>query len=155
MNREQLAAELIRDEGLCLAVYDDATGLPLRPGMELVGHPTIGIGRALDVNGITADEAHLLLANDIARVEGELQKALPWFAALDDARQRVLVNMAFNLGTAGLLRFHDTLRYAQEGRYELAARAMQDSGWYRQVGGRALRLVAVMRGEVATPEVRA
>src|SRR5437899_1439553 len=134
MNREILTRELIRDEDLRLVVYDDATGKPLRPGMTLVGHPTIGVGRALDVRGITEVEAGVLLHGDIESVTAELGAKLEWFSTLDDVRQRVLVNLAFNLGTAGLLNFHDTLRYIGEGRYELAARAMLDSHWAGQVG---------------------
>lgn len=145
MNRDLLIQELTRDEDMRLVVYDDATGKPLKIGDTLQGHLTIGVGRALDVRGITAREALYLLNDDISDVVAELQKALTWFDGLDDTRQRVLANMAFNMGTAGLLGFHDTLRYVQEGRYELAAKAMEDSHWYTQVGARAQRLADLMR----------
>ena len=49
----------IDDEGVRLRVYDDATGEPLHPGMTLKGHPSIGYGRALDVNGISLKESKL------------------------------------------------------------------------------------------------
>lgn len=146
MNRELLIQELTRDEGLRLVAYDDATGKPLKVGDTIKGHITIGIGRALDVHGISPDECQYLLGNDVDAFTAELRKALPYFDTLSDERQRVLVNMAFNMGTAGLLSFHDTLRYVQEGRYELAAKAMEDSHWYTQTGDRAKRLVVMMRG---------
>lgn len=144
MNRDLLIQELIRDEGVRLVVYDDSTGKPLKIGDKLVGHPTCGVGRALDVRGITKDEALYLLGNDVNSITAELRAGLPYFDGLTDDRQRVLVNMGFNLGVVGLLGFHDTLRYVQEGRYELASKAMKDSHWYGQVGVRAERLVEMM-----------
>ena len=100
-----LVEELTRDEGMRLTVYDDATGAPLKINSVVQGHPTIGIGRALDVRGITPDEAKYLLANDIAAFTLGLQQAYVWFNGLDDVRQRALVNMAFNIGLAGLAEF--------------------------------------------------
>jgi lysozyme len=149
MNREALIADLTRDEGCRLKVYDDATGQPLKPGVTIKGHPTIGIGRALDVNGIHLAEATAMLNTDIDFLVPVLSQQ-HWFAALDDLRQNAVLNMAFNLGIAGLLEFHDMIRYLGDHRYELAARAMESSTWYHQVGPRAVRLVAAIRGATAT-----
>lgn len=145
MTKQLLMEELIRDEGTRLTVYDDATGQPITKAVKVVGHPTIGVGRALDVNGITPTEARYLLNNDIDRTVEALEVSLPWFGTISDARQRVLANMAFNMGTVGLMKFTDTLRYIGEGRYELAAKAMEDSHWYQQVGERGKRLAEMMR----------
>jgi lysozyme len=72
---------------------------------------------------------------------------------LSETRQLVLADMAFNLGVGPseedkdgkLLTFKNTLRAMQEGRYEDAAKGMEDSPWYRQVGRRAVKLVDMMR----------
>jgi lysozyme len=70
------------------------------------------------------------------------------FALLDkmnDVRQEVLVNMAYNLGETRLRKFkkmilaHDNLNFTD------MAREMVDSKWYAQVGGRGQRLVAAMK----------
>jgi lysozyme len=145
VDRNTLIAELKRDEGVRLLAYDDGSRLALKPGRILMGHPTIGVGRALDVRGISAEESDSLLGHDIDAFTLGLTQAYPWFVVLDDVRQRVLLNMAFNLGLAGLSEFHDTLTYIADGRYDLAARAMEDSLWYRQVGARAKRLADMMR----------
>ena len=42
----------------------------------------------------------------------------------------VLVNMAFNMGIDGLLEFHEMLSALQQGNYEAAAQAMENSLWY-------------------------
>ncbi len=151
MNRDALRAELRKDESgnvRRLKVYDDGTGRPLKPGMTLVGHPTIGTGRCLDTYGITEAEDDYLLDNNVDAVISGLTKALPWFAAFmaaEDVRARVLCNMAFNLGVPGLGAFHVTLRCVSDGRWEEAALSMEASLWARQTGPRAARLAAAMR----------
>jgi lysozyme len=145
----QLTDELIADEDLRLLVYDDATGLPLRIGQVLKGHPSIGIGRALDVHGISREEALYLCRNDIDGVAVELDNALPWFSQLDSVRAGVLANMTFNMGLGGLAGFHNMLSAVQAGKYDLAAEEMLASKWAVQVGGRAKKLAARMRTGVA------
>lgn len=139
-----LIAELTADEGLRLTAYDDATGAPIKQGTTVKGHITIGIGRALDVRGISPDEAKYLLANDIAAFTLGLTQAYTWFNNLDDVRQRILVNMAFNMGLAGLAQFKQMLTAVADRDFDTAAREMEDSAWYRETGARAARLSAAM-----------
>lgn len=134
MNIENLTAELIVDEAM-----------KLKPYHCTAGKLTIGVGRNLDDVGISPDEARYLLKNDIQRVCGELDAALPWWGKLSERRQRVLANMAFNLGIKGLLGFKNTLAAMQQGRYEDAANGMLASLWAKQVGNRAVRLAKMMR----------
>lgn len=141
----ELAELLRREEGLRLTVYDDATGKPLAPGMTLVGHPTIGIGRCLDRKGLSMAEASLLLENDITEIRAQLAKALPWIATLSAARQTVLEAMAFQLGLAGLLKFRNTLAAIERGDYAAAAEGMLASLWARQTPARARRMAEMMR----------
>jgi lysozyme len=120
-------------------------GLRLKPYKDTVGKLTIGYGRNLTDRGLTEVEAEFLLDNDIKGHSEELVKALPWLVDLDPARQAVLVDMAFNLGVPGLLKFKNTLRAVREGRFEDAAKGMLASKWARQVKGRAVRLAQVMK----------
>ncbi|KQM79404.1 lysozyme [Sphingomonas sp. Leaf22] len=156
---QKLVSELTRDEGLRLKTYR-CTAAKL----------TIGIGRNLDDVGITASEARLfgcetsaqalahvkrhgltmlqaesLFANDIVGCERDLDRRLGWWRGLDDVRQRVLLNMCFNLGINRLLGFRNTLRMIEHREYEDAAAGMLQSLWARQVGARAQRLSAMMR----------
>lgn len=155
----KLVTELTRDEGLRLQTYR-CTAAKL----------TIGIGRNLDDVGISGSEARLfgcdtpaqalahvkrhgvtklqaesLFANDIVGCERDLDRRLPWWRTLDDVRQRVLLNMCFNLGVNRLLGFKNTLRMIQRHEFEDAVAGMMNSLWARQVGARALRLSAMMR----------
>lgn len=119
-------------------------GLRLKPYRDTVGKLTIGVGRNLDDKGITQEEALHLLENDIHEVEAKLRQALPWIQDLDEVRYRVLVDMGFNLGVAGLLKFKRTLRFVETGNYASAAGAMLESKWARQVKARASRLASMM-----------
>lgn len=139
-----LIDQLRRDESLRLTVYDDATGKPIVPGTLVKGHPTIGYGRALDVEGITKDEAEYLLSNDVSRVKIDVAEAIPWMTDLDEARRGVLQNMAFNMGVKGLLDFKNTLSLVKAGSYMNAATEMLNSKWAKQVGDRANRLARQM-----------
>jgi lysozyme len=133
MNTDLLKDELVRDEGL-----------KLKPYRCTAGKLTIGVGRNLDDVGISASEAMLLLEHDINRVIAKLSYHLPWWSSLSENRQRVLANMAFNLGIDGLLKFKNTLSYIQNGNYSEAAKAMLESKWAKQVGERAVRLSKMM-----------
>lgn len=144
MNREAMLSELRRDEREVLYCYDDATGAAVVPGYKLKGHPTIGIGRALDVHGLSALESLALARNDIATVEYVLAARIPWFQSLDDPRQRVLCNIAFNCGADGLLAFKNMLAAVQVGHYHLAAVHLQDSKLNQQAPGRVARLVSLL-----------
>ena len=119
-------------------------GERLKPYRCTAGKLTIGVGRNLEDRGISREESAMLLANDIADMERELQRALPWVARLDEVRARVLVDMAFNMGIVGLLNFKRTLATVEAGDYQQAATMMLDSKWAKQVGGRAERLSRMM-----------
>jgi len=145
MNRDAMLSLLIADEGLRLDLYDDATGKQLKKGDTIKGHPTVGIGRALDVNPLTASEAKYLCLNDIVRVEREIDRALPWWKNLSEKRQLVLASMAFQLGISGLMGFPKFIGALRRGDYEDAAREMGDSLWAKQTPKRVERLTEMMR----------
>ena len=63
-------------------------------------------------------------------------------------RQAVLLDMAFNMGAEGLLKFGNTLRAAREMRWKDARDGMLASKWAGQVGRRASELAEqMMTGE--------
>ena len=133
------------EEGLRLTVYDDANGQPIRPGSVVVGHPSVGWGRALDVRGITAEEAEALLAADVDAIFAALNEHLPWWQGLTPRRQAVVAAMCYQMGLAGLLKFRATLRAMQLGDYDTAAHGMLASLWAKQTPARAKRMAAQMR----------
>jgi lysozyme len=130
-------SQLERDEGIRTHPYTDTTG-----------NLTIGVGRNLSVKGLTPEEIEFLLLKDVHEVTIELEARLPWFQALDAARQGVIVNMAFNMGFSGLETFPKFLAAVAQGDWETAASEMLNSEWAKQVGVRANRLAVQMKSGV-------
>jgi lysozyme len=134
--RSELVRQLKGDEGVKESAYRDH-----------LGYLTIGVGRLIDSRKggkLRPDEITYLLNNDIDdRIEA-LTRSLPWFQDLDDARRGVLLNMAFQLGTEGLLKFERTLALIRDGKYENAAHAMLQSLWAKQTPERAKRMADQM-----------
>lgn len=119
-------------------------GMRLRPYRCTAGKLTIGVGRNLEDKGISHDEAMILLRNDIAEVTAQLER-FDWFRTLGPVRRKVLIDMCFNLGMAGLMGFKQMIGHLEVGAYVNAAEEMKNSKWYHQVGTRAYRLVEMMR----------
>lgn len=120
-------------------------GIRLKPYKDTVGKLTVGVGRNLSDKGITKVEAMILLDTDIAEATEHCRKYIEFFNDLDDVRQRVLIDMCFNMGIYGLMGFKATLAAVKQGRYEDAAEHMLASKWADQVGRRAQRLALWMR----------
>jgi len=122
----------------------DHEGLELKPYRCTAEKLTIGVGRNIEDRGITEDEARYLLKNDIKIVEDELLEKKPVVAGLDAVRQRVLVDMGFNLGIPTLLKFQNMWNAIEEEDFQTAADEAMDSRWAKQVGRRAERLCQAM-----------
>lgn len=136
----KMVAELVLDEGTRLVVYDDATGEPIEAGSRVIGHPTIGTGRAVDrSNGITTAEAGYLLQNDIAVVFAGLA-VLDWFAAMPPDRSRAIVNMAFQMGVDGVSEFAGMIAAIRIADWTAAAAAALASEWATETPDRAHRV---------------
>ena len=133
---ESLKEQLIRHEGLRLTVYDCPAG-----------YKTIGVGRNIEQKGITEDEALYLLGNDIEYFTEQLEENLIGFQELSEDKKAVLVNMAFNLGVNGLLKFKNMLAAITEERWEDASAEMLNSRWADQVGNRAIELAEAMAND--------
>ena len=142
-------AKLTAEEGSRLVVYDDATGLPLKPGMTCKGHPSIGIGRALDANGITPAEEASLFNDDVSTVEAKLVIAFPHFVQLTAGRQFVLTDVAFNCGWAGLMGFPVMLAACWAGHWDRAAAELLNSKAARLLPARYGELAAILRSGTA------
>lgn len=134
MNRHQLSTQLHVDEGIRPRIYRDS-----------VGKWTGGVGRNLSDRPFSNDEIALMLANDIATAERDLDRALPWWRAMSDARQQALCNMCFNLGIGRLLGFRKMLALLEAGDWAAAASEAIDSKWAGQVGERAIRIAQQYR----------
>lgn len=135
MNLEKLQAEVETDEGYRQYPYKDTQG-----------YLTIGFGLNLTTVGLTMEEARFILKNRLLAVHDALVDRLPVFKTLDENRQRALVNMAYNLGVDGLLKFKNMIAALERADWVTAADEAKNSRWSTQVGDRARRLIEVIRG---------
>jgi lysozyme len=134
---EEFKQELEKDEGRVRHAYQDS-----------LGYWTIGVGRLIDKRlggGLRDDEINYLLNNDVEEAHVTAQKLVKNFDDLTSNRKAVILHLAFNLGYTKLAKFVNTLKAVNEGRWEDAARGMENSLWYKQVGNRSKRLVKLMR----------
>lgn len=122
------------------ALLEKHEGFRRFPYKDSVGKLTIGIGRNIEDRGITRMEAIFLLENDIEDFYNELNEGFYWYEALDPVAKVVMLDMAFNMGFAGLKTFKVTLEHLKNHNYKAASVSMLQSKWANQVGSRAVEL---------------
>ncbi|MBE6447896.1 MAG: lysozyme [Alphaproteobacteria bacterium] len=134
-------------------------GLRLKPYYCTAGKQTIGVGRNLDANpisdteakvigdwhhGITKSAALYLLRNDIKRTFKDCKEHISFFDTLDSERQYALLDMAFNMGIGGLLKFKQMLSFLEYGEYSKAASECLNSNYAKKTGSRAKRIAHLL-----------
>jgi lysozyme len=109
------------------------------------GKTTIGYGRNLDDVGVSHQEALDMLCSDIVNARTQVLDTFHYAIHIDGVRLDVLINMAFNLGIRGLLKFNKMHMAINEKDFTKASEEMLDSRWATQVGRRAIELSDQMR----------
>ena len=156
-DREKLRKQLVKHEDKRTKVYKDSEGIP-----------TIGVGFNLNradakkkIEGFGLDytkvkegkqeltEAQIdeLLEADINAAVTDCKAVFPMFADLSDVRQRVLIDMMFNLGKDRFEKFKKMIESVKAGKYAAAADEMKASKWYEQVKTRGKTLESMMRND--------
>lgn len=99
------------------------------------GYLTIGVGILIDEakgGGLLDAEIDFIRDNRIKLAIRGILDALPWASRLNEPRMAVLINMAYQLGLDGLLKFKKALRAMEDERWPTAALEMRDSRWHSQ-----------------------
>ena len=104
---------------------------------------TIGYGFNLEV-GLTEEESDVLLRFKISKLKEALGE-YRWYRLLNGTRKGVILNMVYQMGLGGVLKFKKMIAAIEEGDYNAAAIEMMDSSWFRQTPNRANRLIDTMR----------
>ena len=123
--KEKLKLFLIRHEGL-----------ELKPYKCPAGKLTIGVGRNIEDNGISEDEALYLLENDIKRCEKELKEIFEDFEDLPENVKIALIDMIFNLGKTRFLKFKKMIQAIKDKNFIKASEEAKNSHWCKQVKSR-------------------
>lgn len=135
MISSDLLESVKKHEGLRLKAYQDSEGVW-----------TIGYGTNLQTLTIDKNLADLWLRQKLEEAVREVS-SLPCYDTIknDFVRKDVLIEMIYNLGFNGLMKFKNTIKKINERDWEGAAKEMLSSKWASQVGGRAQTLAARMR----------
>ncbi len=129
----RLQQQLIKHEGLRLFPYEDT-----------VGKMSIGVGHNLTDRGLTSDQVMKILNDDIYMVIKQIS-TFSWYAALNEVRQRALVDMIFNIGITKFNQFTHLIAALEASNYDEAAHQMLESKWAEQVGVRANTLANMVK----------
>lgn len=108
-------------------------------------HLTIGYGFNLDAIEMPIEVGNLWLSMLLDEIEEKLKKNIIFYSVLNDARKAVLIDMAYNMGISGLIKFKNMLYAMQDKRFDKAADEMLESKWATQVKNRAKKLSTMVR----------
>ena len=98
---------------------------------------TIGIGRNLEANGISEEEAMYLLGNDIDRVINNLDKIFPAWKVMPKRARLVCIDMSFQMGITGFMNFRRTRALMEMGAWLEASEELLRSKYAVQTPNRA------------------
>lgn len=139
MMRPRLVSSVKRHEGFVPEVYTCPAG-----------YPTIGYGTRINEIELEESTAEKWLVRELEEKHERLVGVFG-FAEMDTVRQDVILEMCYQLGVGGCLRFKNMWAAIRVQDFERAADEMLDSRWAReQTPERARKLAAKMRSGVWT-----
>jgi lysozyme len=134
VNRRAMAAQLILHEGCRLKPYLDTEGnWTVLVGYNLTARGWEDVERPFGEPALTNADAARVLAADLDRLERVVPVAFPEYANLSEVRRRVVLDLAFNMGTKAL-GFKQAVAAARVKDWSRCARELYKSKWARQVG---------------------
>ena len=136
----------VKDPTTLIRTLKNAEGLRRAPYRDTRGHVTIGYGRNLDAEGISDDEAYMLLVNDVDRCIDEAREIFDNFDQMNCSVQNTIIELIFNLGASGFRSFKHTISYIKAGARVSAASELLNSKAAKQLPERYARLAEQLRG---------
>lgn len=129
-----LFADIKQAEGWKPEAYQDSVGVW-----------TIGYGTNLQELTINRTLGEQWLQERVLQSEHEAQR-FEWYARLNAPRKRAIVELIYNMGLRRFVGFIRMIGALDRGNYGLAATELMTSKYASQVGVRATRLAAMLRG---------
>ncbi|WP_240461356.1 glycoside hydrolase family protein [Helicobacter pylori] len=127
---------IVDSEGFSPSIYTDKTE-----------HPTIGYGHNLSVysyEGKRITKAYGFLT-DILKENYKAILSYGWYKNLDAMRRMVILDLSYNLGLSGLLKFKQFIKAIEDKNYALAVEGLQKSPYFNQVKKRASRNMEILK----------
>ena len=150
---------------LALKLVKEAEGFSSKKYLCPAGRVTQGFGRNLEAHPLSDEE--LTELNGDGTVSETVAEKWALHELLDceiklmsniiyknqsPTRKAVLLDMCFNVGYTGLMKFKKMWFALGNNNYAEAAREMKDSKWYVDVGTRAKRNVTIMASNTIVPK---
>ena len=136
--QSQLKKDLILDEGDIPHAYQDH-----------LGFWTIGVGFLIDKQrgGYLPEPVRdLWLDYLIKKISTDLASRWDYFNKLGDDQKRGFLNMAYQMGVNGLLKFKNALAAAENSDWNACYIELLDSRWAKQTPRRARKVAALICG---------
>lgn len=133
---------IIHHEGIRYKPYKDSLGL----WTVGVGH-LIGDGKSLPPEydrTFSHAEVMEMFDKDFEHHKTAAEK-IPGYDKMNDKGEAALIDLTFNMGPAWYKKWPNFTRNLKEGNAEGAAKSLEDSKWYTQVGRRAPTIVSLIR----------
>ena len=149
-----MVIEMINNMQHTMNLIKEYEGFRFKPYLCTERYLTIGYGTKLINNRhesthlyngkfccltVTTESAEALLIDEIKKIEQLIIQniQLEFFNNLSDNRQAVVISMCYQLGYHGFIKFKNTIKYLQDGRYKKASQEMLNSRWSKQTPRRA------------------
>ena len=128
-------------------------GCSLKPYVDTLGYPTIGVGKRIGPKGASIDKYQFEITQEIADLWlneeiGESQlHGESWLDKLDSDKHIIIMSMEYQLGYSGLSKFKKMIEALKAGDCSEAKKQALDSKWAKQTPERAMRHARVLGGE--------
>lgn len=140
--------EVIKQE-LRLAEGKGLPGKPFQLYKDSRGLWSLGYGFLVDPSmGAQIPELVAEFWLDYKTKEAASFASWPWYEEIGVARQMLMVCLLYNMGPDRLAGFKKMLAALASGDYNTAARELQHSAWFLEVGDRGPRYVRIMQSNV-------
>lgn len=140
---DALKCQLMIHEGVKYKTYADSKGLP-----------TGGIGHLLRANElalypigtpISTERVDTWYSQDVASAIKIAESLIgSTWGELSDIRKRAVIDLAYNMGKAGLSKFTNFLAYMKAKEFNKAGQELNESLWYKQVGRRGPNIIMMI-----------
>jgi len=133
-----------------------------KPYKDTEGYWTIGVGHLITRGKtlpkewdrvFTEAEIMKMFDEDYAHHAAAAAK-IPGFNLLSPSGQDALIDMTFNMGNSWYKKFPKAIEALAKGDFKTAADEFTDSDWYKQVKGRAVTIVAMIRNSMSAAPVK-
>ncbi len=133
-------------------------GCSLKPYIDTLGYPTIGVGKRIGPKGASLDKYQFEITQEMADLwlNEEINSVKmcdeDWVHGFLNGGHRfdavvILISMEYQLGYSGLSRFKKMIAALKARDYAEAKKQALDSQWAKQTPERAMRHARVLGGE--------